>query len=60
MTIAKSIDETRKITSYIYYCEELLEAIKQHQVLIIVGEIGSGKTMQLPQYLYKAVTLLVV
>jgi len=27
-----------------------------HQVLIIEGETGSGKTTQIPQYLYKAVS----
>ena len=27
-----------------------------YQVLIIEGETGSGKTTQIPQYLYKAVS----
>ncbi|KAH3903561.1 DEAH-box RNA-dependent ATPase PRP2 SCDLUD_001203 [Saccharomycodes ludwigii] len=30
---------------------QLLEAIDKNQVLIVVGETGSGKTTQLPQYL---------
>lgn len=34
--------------------EDLLKAIAEHQVLIIVGETGSGKTTQIPQYLYEA------
>jgi ATP-dependent RNA helicase DHX8/PRP22 len=32
--------------------EELLDALKQHQVVICVGETGSGKTTQIPQYLH--------
>ncbi|KDD72389.1 hypothetical protein H632_c3407p0, partial [Helicosporidium sp. ATCC 50920] len=34
--------------------EELLEAIAAYQVLIVVGETGSGKTTQIPQYLHEA------
>ena len=29
--------------------EDLLRAIEEHQVIIIVGETGSGKTTQIPQ-----------
>lgn len=35
--------------------EELLTAIANHQVLIIEGETGSGKTTQIPQYLFEEV-----
>lgn len=35
--------------------EELLAAIADHQILIIEGETGSGKTTQIPQYLYEEV-----
>ncbi|KAL9658554.1 hypothetical protein ABK040_006093 [Willaertia magna] len=39
----------------IYRCkDELLRIIKEHNVIIIVGETGSGKTTQLTQYLYEA------
>lgn len=34
--------------------DDLLEAIDKFQVLVVVGETGSGKTTQLPQYLYEA------
>ncbi|CAG8558140.1 445_t:CDS:10, partial [Racocetra fulgida] len=34
--------------------EDLLKAINDYQTLVIVGETGSGKTTQLPQYLYEA------
>ncbi|KAL6939250.1 hypothetical protein ACO0RG_003083 [Hanseniaspora osmophila] len=33
------------------YKEKLLRAVKDNQVLIVVGETGSGKTTQLPKYL---------
>jgi pre-mRNA-splicing factor ATP-dependent RNA helicase DHX16 len=35
------------------YREEFLAAVKDHQVLILVGETGSGKTTQIPQYLHE-------
>ncbi|GAX23309.1 hypothetical protein FisN_21Hh005 [Fistulifera solaris] len=35
------------------YREEFLAAVKAHQVLILVGETGSGKTTQIPQYLHE-------
>ena len=34
--------------------EQLLEAVAEYQVLIVVGETGSGKTTQLPQFLNEA------
>lgn len=30
---------------------ELVRAVRDHQVVVVVGETGSGKTTQLPQYL---------
>jgi len=33
--------------------EEVLKAIRDNQVLIIVAETGSGKTTQIPQYLHE-------
>ncbi|RDW41423.1 LOW QUALITY PROTEIN: P-loop containing nucleoside triphosphate hydrolase protein [Yarrowia lipolytica] len=51
---AKSIDEVRKSLPVYKYRDEILGAIKDHQVLVIVGETGSGKTTQLPQYLHEA------
>ncbi|GJJ09880.1 hypothetical protein Clacol_004104 [Clathrus columnatus] len=51
---AKSIEETRKSLPIYQYRDQLLDAIREHQVLIIVAETGSGKTTQLPQYLHEA------
>jgi ATP-dependent RNA helicase DHX37/DHR1 len=32
----------------------IMEAISENDVIIIVGETGSGKTTQVPQFLYEA------
>lgn len=38
----------------IYQCrQELLQVIRENQIVVIVGETGSGKTTQLTQYLYE-------
>ncbi|KAH3672688.1 hypothetical protein WICPIJ_010011 [Wickerhamomyces pijperi] len=50
----KTIAEVRKTLPVYQYRDELIQAINDHQVLIIVGETGSGKTTQLPQYLYES------
>lgn len=50
----KSIDQVRKSLPVYEWREELLKAIEDFQVLIIVGETGSGKTTQLPQFLHEA------
>jgi len=49
-----SIQETRKSLPIYAYREEFLKAMEDYQVLIIVGETGSGKTTQLTQYLAEA------
>ncbi|GLB38506.1 putative helicase associated domain (HA2) Add an annotation [Lyophyllum shimeji] len=51
---ARTIEETRKNLPIYAFKEGLIEAIKEHQVLIVVAETGSGKTTQLPQYLHEA------
>ncbi|KAM6494138.1 hypothetical protein JOM56_010499 [Amanita muscaria] len=51
---AKTIEETRKSLPIYTYRQELIDAVKEHQVLIVVAETGSGKTTQLPQYLHEA------
>ena len=51
---AATIEGTRKSLPIYTFREELLAAVAEHQVLIIVGETGSGKTTQIPQYLHEA------
>jgi pre-mRNA-splicing factor ATP-dependent RNA helicase DHX16 len=51
---ALSMEETRKSLPIYVYRDEFLAALGDHQILIIVGETGSGKTTQLPQYLHEA------
>lgn len=53
-TKAASIEDTRKGLPIYSFREQLLDAISKYQVLIIVGETGSGKTTQIPQYLHEA------
>jgi pre-mRNA-splicing factor ATP-dependent RNA helicase DHX16 len=47
----RSLQETRKTLPIYKFREDLMNAIRDHQVLIIEGETGSGKTTQLTQYL---------
>lgn len=42
----------RKLPVYAYR-DEFLEAVRDNKVLIVVGETGSGKTTQIPQYLFE-------
>ena len=49
-----SMKETRESLPIFPFRESLLEAVDNHQVLIIEGETGSGKTTQIPQYLFEA------
>ncbi|XP_039127210.1 pre-mRNA-splicing factor ATP-dependent RNA helicase DEAH1 isoform X2 [Dioscorea cayenensis subsp. rotundata] len=50
----QKIQDDRKTLPIYPYREELLQAVNDHQVLVIVGETGSGKTTQIPQYLHEA------
>lgn len=49
---AKILAGRKKLPVYPYR-EEFLAAVKAHQILILVGETGSGKTTQIPQYLHE-------
>lgn len=52
----ESIQAVRRSLPVFPFREELLAAIASHQVLIIEGETGSGKTTQIPQYLFEEVS----
>uniref|UniRef100_A0A8B9HGJ5 RNA helicase n=1 Tax=Astyanax mexicanus TaxID=7994 RepID=A0A8B9HGJ5_ASTMX len=47
----QSIQEVRRSLPVFPYRQDLLNAIRDHQILVIEGETGSGKTTQIPQYL---------
>lgn len=51
---AKTIEDTRKSLPIYKYRDEFLQAVKDHQIIVLVGATGSGKTTQLTQYLNEA------
>lgn len=53
-TRAAKIEASRKTLPVYTMRDDLLQAIEEHQVLVVVGETGSGKTTQLPQFLVDA------
>ncbi|XP_010499796.1 PREDICTED: pre-mRNA-splicing factor ATP-dependent RNA helicase DEAH1-like [Camelina sativa] len=53
-TALEELQEVRRSLPIYAYREQLLKAVEEHQVLVIVGDTGSGKTTQIPQYLHEA------
>ncbi|KAL1349589.1 hypothetical protein HN51_026110 [Arachis hypogaea] len=49
--------EKRKTLPVWHQKEEFLQALKNNQTLILVGETGSGKTTQIPQFVLEAVDI---
>eukprot|EP01062_Namystynia_karyoxenos_P052610 TRINITY_DN421_c3_g1_i1.p1 TRINITY_DN421_c3_g1~~TRINITY_DN421_c3_g1_i1.p1 ORF type:complete len:832 (+),score=395.26 TRINITY_DN421_c3_g1_i1:386-2881(+) len=49
-----AIQEVRKRLPIYHFKSELVQAVRENQVVIMVGETGSGKTTQLAQYLHEA------
>ena len=49
----EEIISQKKALPIFEYKEKILELIKEKKILIIEGETGSGKTTQIPQYLYE-------
>ena len=48
-----TLKEVRKTLPIYGYREQLMNTIRDNQVVIVVGETGSGKTTQIPQYLFE-------
>ena len=48
-----SMIEQRKGLPIYHLKSQLVEAINQHQILVVIGETGSGKTTQMTQYLHE-------
>ncbi|EQB50697.1 helicase associated domain-containing protein [Colletotrichum gloeosporioides Cg-14] len=46
-----SIKEQRETLPVYAFRQKFLDAVRDHQVMVVIGETGSGKTTQLTQYL---------
>ncbi|EFJ49720.1 hypothetical protein VOLCADRAFT_104170 [Volvox carteri f. nagariensis] len=51
---ARSIKEQRESLPIFKLKQQLIEAVRDNQVLVVIGETGSGKTTQMTQYLAEA------
>ena len=49
-----SILEQRQSLPIYKFKDELIKAVNDNQILIVIGETGSGKTTQLTQYIAEA------
>lgn len=52
-TRSKTLKEQREYLPAFACREDLLRTLRDNQVVIVVGETGSGKTTQLTQFLYE-------
>ncbi|KAK5083543.1 Salivary acidic proline-rich phosphoprotein 1/2 [Lithohypha guttulata] len=49
---AQVLRETRRKLPIWPHADEVLKKVSEHDVLLLVGETGSGKSTQIPQFLY--------
>jgi pre-mRNA-splicing factor ATP-dependent RNA helicase DHX16 len=54
VSLQRELQDERKTLPVYKFKDELLKAIAEHQIIVVVGETGSGKTTQIPQYLHEA------
>ncbi|RHZ70152.1 hypothetical protein Glove_275g61 [Diversispora epigaea] len=52
--VSASIIKQRESLPIFPYRQEIIEAIRQENLLVIIGETGSGKTTQIPQYILES------
>ncbi|XP_047080870.1 pre-mRNA-splicing factor ATP-dependent RNA helicase DEAH7-like [Lolium rigidum] len=50
---SKSLSEQRQYLPIYAARDDLLEVVRENQVVVVIGETGSGKTTQLTQYLHE-------
>ncbi|KAH9307824.1 hypothetical protein KI387_035735, partial [Taxus chinensis] len=50
---SKTLSEQRQYLPIFSIRDDLLQVIRENQVIVVVGETGSGKTTQLTQYLHE-------
>ncbi|KAL7069181.1 putative DHX8/prp22-type ATP-dependent RNA helicase [Cryptosporidium serpentis] len=51
--ITLSIQEQRRNLPIFALRESLIDAVRKNQIIVVIGETGSGKTTQITQYLYE-------
>uniref|UniRef100_A0A6U0WST0 RNA helicase n=1 Tax=Pinguiococcus pyrenoidosus TaxID=172671 RepID=A0A6U0WST0_9STRA len=54
LTALEQLQQVRRSLPVYPYRQHFLSAVRDNQVLVLVGETGSGKTTQIPQYLHEA------
>ncbi|CAL1393516.1 unnamed protein product [Linum trigynum] len=56
----QDILDKRNILSVWKHKEEILDALKKNQVLVLVDETGSGKTTQIPQFVLEMMMMMMM
>lgn len=54
MQDARPIQQQREGLPIFAFREQILQGVKEHQIIILSAETGSGKTTQVTQYLAEA------
>ena len=51
---SKTLAQQRRALPVFSVRQDFLDLLREHQIIVVVGETGSGKTTQLTQYLREA------